>query len=540
MLLVLSAAAWPAVTSAEQDSAPSFREGFVEVVNVRGNVVVQVAAIEEARARPELSSSNDPSPLIIFDQGSTGPRIRVAPEAPVGFNILVEIPYGYAVDARAPLGNVAVRGYVARARLFTQRGRVELTAPWAMTQLLIRSGARPAELVLPDRLRTAPKGRDRNSGGWRLRHIPIDKKTTYGVVEVQALATGEVVVRDMPMPAVSPVQMHWRAEESAAKLLARLQGDPDREAPERRKPKAAAAPEVDASGAAVFRTDVRMVQLHVSIFSSDGDPVPRLEPEDFEVYEEGLLQEVAVVSAEEAPFNLAVLLDCSGSTERDRDAMVAAGLGFIEVAREQDRVAVYALTDAQLRVLSPLTSDREKLRGAVESIRRLAGGTPLYDAMLLGYEQELAKLPSERNALIVVTDGLDNQLQGAIGAPSLVKFEQIEQAAGAMNALLYPIWNDPSAGREESRVYKRMRQLSQGARVRLYQIAAASGGRLFTAPSLEEMGSVYEDVARELRTVYTLGYYPKNQSFDGAWRAVEVKVDKRGAKARTRRGYYGL
>jgi len=70
------------------------------------------------------------------------------------------------------------------------------------------------------------------------------------------------------------------------------------------------------------------------------------------------------------------------------------------------------------------------------------------------------------------------------------------------------------------------------------ELAAASGGRLFSARSIGDLEPVYAQVAEELRSVYTLAYYPKNQNFDGRWRRVEVRVKGLGTRVRTRAGYY--
>ena len=69
-------------------------------------------------------------------------------------------------------------------------------------------------------------------------------------------------------------------------------------------------------------------------------------------------------------------------------------------------------------------------------------------------------------------------------------------------------------------------------------LAEASGGRLFTARSLKDLEPVYAQVAEELRSVYTLAYYPSNQNFDGRWRRIQVRTTRSGLTIRTRPGYY--
>jgi VWFA-related protein len=245
------------------------------------------------------------------------------------------------------------------------------------------------------------------------------------------------------------------------------------------------------------------------------------------------------VDGEESPFNLVLLLDCSTSTLTERFTLVQAAKQFVSIARPQDRVAVYVLSDTYLQVLSRLTDDRKELLRKIEDIPPLSGSTPLYDAVALSYAQELAGRRWERNALIVISDGIDNQILPPLGRimPSKTPFADLKKAAGEMNAVIYPIYLDAFESPRVDRAERR-RSLKEKARAQLEELAAAAGGRVFRAPSFRALEYVYGQVAQELRSVYSIGYYPLNQQFNGEWRGVEVKVERRGTFARTRPGYY--
>ncbi len=283
-----------------------------------------------------------------------------------------------------------------------------------------------------------------------------------------------------------------------------------------------------AEGAPTFVSDVRLVNLSVSVSDRGGHPVATLRPDDFEVLENGAPQKISVAGAEEVPFNLILLLDLSGSTIRDRAAMKEAARRFIGITRPQDRIALHLIANDLFRVLSPLTDDRQKLAKLLDDIPDLTGGTPLYAAILLGYAEEFAARPQERNAMIVISDGMDDNLvRQASGDPSLLRFDLVRKAAAAMPVVIYPIYLDS-------------RNIFYGARARkqMEQLATASGGRLFATRSIQDLEPVYGQVAEELRSVYTLAYYPKNQNFDGRWRRVQVQVKRAGVRVRTRAGYY--
>ncbi len=123
-----------------------------------------------------------------------------------------------------------------------------------------------------------------------------------------------------------------------------------------------------ADGLPVFVSDVRLVSLSVSVTDSRGLPFPGLRRDEFVVLETGAPQMIAAASAGEIPFNLVILLDLSGSTIRSRETMIEAARRFIGVAREQDRVALYAIAEDEFRVLAPLTTDRRRLFEVADQI----------------------------------------------------------------------------------------------------------------------------------------------------------------------------
>ena len=94
--------------------------------------------------------------------------------------------------------------------------------------------------------------------------------------------------------------------------------------------------------------------------------------------------------SDDIPFNLAILLDLSGSTKPDRTAMKQAARGFIALARPHDRIAVYALAGGVFHVVSRLTDAREELLKTIERLPEVSGASPLYDTIALAYAERLA------------------------------------------------------------------------------------------------------------------------------------------------------
>jgi Ca-activated chloride channel family protein len=210
--------------------------------------------------------------------------------------------------------------------------------------------------------------------------------------------------------------------------------------------------------------------------------------------------------------------------------MRVAAKRFVALARPNDRVAVYALAGDIFHVVAPLSNEREALLETLDKLPEVAGGSPVYDAVALAYAEELRDHPGERNALIVISDGIDNQVSKQTDAPSTIKFKRLVKAAAEMNALIYPVFL--RSGERFGRNW------SKKARARMQQLAGASNGRLFAAVSIQDLDPIFPLIEAELRGVYSVAYYPSNQDFDGGWRNVKVQVSRPGITIQARPGYY--
>ncbi len=522
----------------------SVTEPVLRVENPSGGVRVQVVNTERVRVRRKSRTRS----VRAGDTKTTrlGRKMRIRAQPPDGalVDLDIDLPYGHRLEVETVDGPIALRGLVRRAQLETAVGRVELSIPWRGVRLEVATDQRPLTVDIPHQLRASlqspPEGS--NPEIWTLLDVRDPRNKLYGSIRLDARHPDALILRDARIPDDSPVRMHWQAPEALGSMLrrpfrmrmTRPGGDGSKPGTEQ----TALSEEV-----ARFNTDVRLVQLSASVVDSMNRPVSGLVREDFEISEDGVDQEIGIVQDSEAEFNLVLLLDCSTSTLIDRKAVLEAARQFILTARPADRVGIYVLSDAYLHVVSPLTPDRDALLRTINQIPRLSGGTPLYDAITLSYAQELARRRWERNALIVISDGMDNDLlpRWSRSIPSQVPFEDLLRAAAEMNSAIYPIFLEPDEPgvRTERRWRERLRRSTDQARKRMEELATATGGRLFSAESIQDLDKVYGQVAEELRSVYTLGYYPSNQEFDGAWRRIRVKVTDSEVHVRTRPGYYG-
>jgi VWFA-related protein len=300
-----------------------------------------------------------------------------------------------------------------------------------------------------------------------------------------------------------------------------------------------AAPRDDGGGddsADTIKLDTKLVNLNLVASDRSGRAFTNLRAEDFVVYEDDVKQEISHFVPTSTPFNLALLLDLSGSTRDKIDSIRRSALRFVEAASPEDKISIITFTRS-VHVLCRPTNDRALIRQRLNDMRATDGGTAFYEAAWFVLTDVLARFPGERNAVVVMTDGVDNEISAAYPAPSRVSFRQMIEKILESGTLVYPIYLDTEEENLQNRSGETAEVYAQ-ARTQLQQIADASGGVLYVARQVEDLTNVYQKVIAELRTVYSLGYYPTNPARDGAWRRIKVQSKRENSVVRTRRGYY--
>jgi len=184
----------------------------------------------------------------------------------------------------------------------------------------------------------------------------------------------------------------------------------------------------------------RLVNLNVKAMDRTGLPLTSLKPEDFNVYEDGVKQEVSHFKPVNAPVNIIMLLDLSGSTRKKRGAMGEAAERFVDAIPAQDNVAVVAFT-RRYRALTDFTNDKPKLKDVLKEINGISGGTAFYDSMWQALDQ-LNQVGDARKAIVVLTDGEDESINGS--EPANQSFEQLLDRSSEEDVTIYPIYFSPS------------------------------------------------------------------------------------------------
>ena len=335
----------------------------------------------------------------------------------------------------------------------------------------------------------------------------------------------------------------------------------------------------------VVRVETQLVSVPAVVTNSAGRPLTGLRAENFLLFENGQQQKIANFATTDAPFEIALLLDTSGSTRVDVDLIRQAANAFIAALRPGDRVAIVAFNNARqgqtvaakVEVLCQLTDDHKVLRNAIASLGA-SNGTPFYDALGRIAEEVFREPPREeargRRAIVALTDGVDStsesDFQTARAKLSRVGvatyFIEVNTEDFVEDRLLKDCQDDgrltlstkqlqryrqvffPRA-RPEDYVdfcqmgqFERMqisRDLYNLARREMDALAKSSGGRNFLAASLQDARAAFARVATEIGTQYSLGYYPTNKARDGKFRTIRVEVQGAPEKAqvRARDGY---
>lgn len=287
-----------------------------------------------------------------------------------------------------------------------------------------------------------------------------------------------------------------------------------------------------------IRIDSDLVDLKVSVLGfAPNSPAPLLEQKDFVVLEDGIPQEIRFFEAADAPFDLVLLLDLSGSNSKNLKMIRNSAKRFVDAARDVDRIALVTFTD-QPALYSSFSLDRKRLKKSIDQMDEAIGGTNFWDSFdwvlkdLVGHRDG-----SRRNAVVVMTDGIDNALPDVPGPGSRQTFESLLENIRNSESIVFPIYLDTEE--ENVKRYHVPRAAYAQAREQLGQIATVCGTNLYRAAKLKDLETVYAQVVRDLTTVYSIGYRPSNKSLDGKWRSVEVQLLNRPELfARTKRGYY--
>lgn len=313
--------------------------------------------------------------------------------------------------------------------------------------------------------------------------------------------------------------------------------------PQRNKPAAGTPAPVftgpeEISEGDVIRVDTELVSVNVSVVDRGTNRgINDLTKDDFRLYEDNVQQQVAHFDSASAPFNLVLLIDLSGSTAKVVELIKSAALHFVDAARPFDRIGVITFAGGQV-VVSSLTTDHEALRQRINAIERPQGSTKLYASLAFAMDEVFRQAKdSQRNAIVVMSDGLDSVMPNVTGEGSQLSYHELVRRAKEFDGVVYSIWTDTQSYEPLSPLDIQQETFDL-AHDRLKELADVGGGLFYECEELKDLAGAYDRVVADLGMVYTLSYRPTNKVRDGSWRTIRINVNRANSVARGKRGYY--
>jgi len=276
--------------------------------------------------------------------------------------------------------------------------------------------------------------------------------------------------------------------------------------------------------------NVDLVMMYTSVFNDEGHFIRGLKKEDFNVYEDGVQQEISFFSQEDVPLSLGIVIDTSNSMDDKIEQLNRAAYAFIKAGNPQDEFFLVGFND-EVELLQPFTSDMDEITDALENAV-ITGGTALYDAIFLGVE-EAERGEKSKKAIVVITDGIDKD---SVYTPNelVASIQEAEVQIFTVGFLDKP---------DERSLFKKVFSKSeeQKAQDALVRISEETGGKAFFPKDISEIHDIVSEIAMELRNQYSIGYISNNTDRDGSWRRVVVRLNRdidSEPHLRYRRGYY--
>jgi Ca-activated chloride channel homolog len=313
-----------------------------------------------------------------------------------------------------------------------------------------------------------------------------------------------------------------------------------------------------------LEVDVNLVNINAVVTNASGNYVLDLKKDNFKIYEDKVEQQITHFSPVDAPFDVGLLLDTSFSAVDKLPRIQDEAIRFVNLIDPDDEVMVISFDD-EVHLETDFTRNKNAMERAIK-MTRTGQSTQLYEAVYLALQEKLRKRRG-RKAMVLFTDGVDTS------SPTSSANETIELAKEA-DVVIYPIYFDtrrdverhsgssspfptgrlPGTGpqlpipgrvpidtRSPRRQEEDEQQLNmeyERGRSYLHSLADVTGGTVYVADRMENLGDAFSKIAAELRSQYSLGYVSTNQKKDGKYRKVTVKIDVPGCIVKAKKGYY--
>lgn len=282
----------------------------------------------------------------------------------------------------------------------------------------------------------------------------------------------------------------------------------------------------------IIRVDTNLVTIPVSVSDRDGRYITNLKKEDFQIFENGVEQEITLFETIEQPVTVLLLLDVSGSMIKDLAQLTDASNAFVNQLRPDDKLMV-ATFDERVHLLFNAKSVKE-----VRERKKLPlkiNGSPSYTMVYDAVDFALKKMKkiSGRKAIILFSDGLSER-DFASAKSNLRDAEENE-------ALIYTITFDTTIfsrfSHESEKDFRKRLESAEFAKNYMADLAKATGGRPYQVEKIIDLKETFTQIANEIGQQYNLGYYLKTKGEKGERRQIKVRVNLPNVAVRARDSY---
>jgi Ca-activated chloride channel homolog len=332
-----------------------------------------------------------------------------------------------------------------------------------------------------------------------------------------------ILISTLSLEAQQPAKPAAPAPQTQAAPLT-VDRDPIRSPDAETPPNPAGEPLKKEGESYVLHTDVEEVILNATVLSGSNQLIQNLKKENFQVFEDGTKQSIVSFQHSDLPVSIALVVDNSGSMSKKRPSVNKSALDLVEASNPQDEAFVVNFSD-EAYIDQEFTSNVNKLRDGLAHIES-RGGTALYDAVVASADKLVADASRPKQVLVIVTDGEDN-------ASTLSLEQTIRRVQELSGPVIYSI--GLLFGDEMSRAEVRH------ARRALEMLSAETGGIAFFPKNIEQVDEIAAEVARDIRSQYTIGYHSTKPTTQPGFRRVQVTAEEPGAgklTVRTRTGYF--
>ncbi|MBX3243584.1 MAG: VWA domain-containing protein [Acidobacteria bacterium] len=503
----------------------SYSGELIEIENSFGRIDVSVSDEENVvRIESSAGSKNDDR----VSAQKTGGRILISVKSNAGnerIDVSVKIPLRSKIKAITTEGEIRISGNFALIDARTGTGTISTEIPDSDIKYDLKwTASRPrfvADFELA-KVRERSGGRFEIKGRYRAENNPEnnnssseeDEQTVARDIQLSVSTARGIVLLNVPPNEVTS-DLRERPLTEAAKAIIRS-GDRvmmdaiRRAAPkyfgdyERTLPPISRTPQLTSGSRENSNVTGRVKRAAITVTDLQNRAVPGLAASDFEITENGLSRQIISVEKVQAPVNLVLLLDVSGSIENYVTFIRKAARSFVETVDAEDRISIVIFSE-DVKVLANFSTDKTRLSESLDTFDA-GGATAYYDSLGFAISESLRPLKGERTAIVILTDGDDNR--------SFLAFDSLIGAVEESGALIYPLYvpsglvaaSAANGLGDIDPLRNRHLTLTSKADDEGKQLAKVSGGVYYPISQLSQIQTAYEDIVVQLRAGYEITF----------------------------------